>query len=914
MRAFNRCLGLLAASLLLASCGGGGGSGGDGAFQPTPSGTLELRATTTQLPLNFAGGLPFTGSPYISEVDVTWRRANGDLVSGQEVAVSINPVTVAAFSTLDDPTTQTQFDAQGNYLRGNEFYDMLGSGPVDVTGGHATIFVHSDNIAGSATLTVTARDSVSNTTISKTLTFTVNTATTPLPASIALTANPTRVYTQENGGSSSSVVSAVLRDGSGQLVPDPVTGNTGFNNLQLEIVGGANYGNLSAMGAGGAVNGSTIKTRTIQGVAAASFSAGTIQGPIQIRATADRADGNVDNGITNPVTVTQTITVSDGKLFSLAITSPNVRAILANRVLDTPVASDNDDGAPPAMNGSYSLIVSALATDRQGNPVPAGTVVRFGVIDSPIAGYPNQGSGSFLIGGNDGNPQESGTLFTSQTGCFTGYIRPTAPRCANTTPGERPGPGDTLLTFGDLVLGNRDLESARTLANINSATSINVSVPFNRNDDSGTSIDAGAVIPYVIGRAQDAAIRDQGQITLPGLPNTGTLGITDRDGVATALLTYPVAKLGKAAYIYAQSDGVGFNGQIKKVTDIEGIALPGVAPAKLTVNPSEIPGNTTAFVTICIIDKYNSPLQGVFINYSFVGMPVGAQGSVDGNGASGLTDNATGASGCVLAQVVTTGLGGSGGGNGNSDEPEVVFTALGLDPGRVTITATGNRSLTAQPGAFRGGGGTITLTLRDASGNPVPGVLITGTCTGDVGIGTPPGVTNAQGQTTTTVVDTGLNGYGEAGEGECTFTAASGEETTVTFQGIDFCQSGAVSPPPPPELCGGTTTNFDLTVAVNPTAAGNPSCGLTVTSTPTGIACSAPAGNAAVNCTAPFSQGVAVTLTATPTGANCPAAALPPNPPTRTVTFSGQCAQSGPLTATATMSSARTCNVAVTIP
>lgn len=912
MRAFNRCLGLLAASLLLASCGGGGGSGGDGAFQPTPSGTLDIRATTTTLPLNLNGVGPFPGSPFLTEVDVTWRRANGDLVTGQEIAVSINPVTVAAFSTLDDPATTVQTNPDGSYLRGNEFLDLLGSGPVDVTGGHATIFVHSDNVSGTATLTVTARDTGSNTTISKTMTFTVAAATTPLPASIALVANPSQVYLQENGGSSNSVLSAVVRDGSGQLVPDPVAGNTAFNNLQLEIVGGANYGNLSAVGATGAVSGTTIKVRTIQGVTAASFSAGTIQGPIQIRATADRADGNVDNGITNPVTVTQTITVSDGKLFSLAITSPNVNAILANRVLNTPIQSDNDDG-PPAANGTYSLIVSALATDRQGNPVPAGTVVRFGAIDSPIADFPNQGSGRFLIGGNDGNPQESGTLFTSVTGCFTGFIKPTDPRCSSTGPGERPGPGDTLLTFGDLVLGNRDLESARTLSNINSATSLNVSVPFNRNDDSGNSLDSGAVIPYVIGRAQDVTIRDQGQISLPGLPNTGTLGVTDRNGVASAVLTYPVSKLGKATYIYAQSDGVGFNGQIKKVTDIAGIALPGVAPALLTVNPTEIPGNATAFVTICIIDKFNSPLQGVSINYSFVGLPVGAQGSVDGNGPSGRTDNATGANGCVLAQVVTTGMGDTGGSGGNTD-PMVVFSALGLEPGEVNITANGNRSLTAQPGAFRGGGGTVTLTLRDAAGNPVPGVLITGTCTGDVGISTQPGVTNAQGQTTAVVSDNGLNGYGEAGEGECTFTASSGEETTVTFTGIDFCESGAVSPPPPPELCGGTATTFDLTVVVNPTAAGTPSCGLTVTSTPIGIACSAPAGNAAVNCVAPFNQGVAVTLTATPTGANCPPAALPPNPPTRTVTFSGQCAQSGPLTGTATMSSARTCNVAVTIP
>ena len=900
MRSFNRCLGLLAASLMLASCGGGGGSGGDGAFQPTPSGTLDVRAVTTQLPLNLNGVSPFLGSPYLTEVDITWRRANGDLVSGEEVAVSINPATVAAFSTLDDPATQVQLDTNGNYLRGNEFLDLLGSGPVKVTGGHATVFVHSSTVAGNATLTVTARDPASPTTIAKTLSFTVNTGTTPLPASIVLTASPDRVYLQETGGTSTSIIGATVRDGSGQLVPNPVTGNTGFNNLQLEIVGPATGGTLSALGAGGATTGQVVKTRTVQGVASASFSSGTLQGPIQIRATADRADGNVDNGITNPVSVTQTISVSDGKLFSLAITSPNVRAILANRVLNTPVATGTDDPAPPAMNGSYSLIVSALATDRQGNPVPTGTVVRFGAIDSPITGYPVQGSGTFVIGGNDGNPQESGTLFTAPTGRFTGT-------------GDRPGPGDTLLTFGDLVPGNRDLESARTVASINSLTSLTVSVPFNRNDDTGNSIDYGSVIPYVIGRAQDVAIRDQGQITLPELPNTGLLGVTDRDGVASAVLTYPIQKLGKSVYIYAQADGVGVNGQVKKVTDIEGAALPGVAPAELTANPETIPGNTTSFVTVCIIDKYSAPLQGIFINFSFANLPVGATASVDGNGAQGLTDSATDASGCVLARVVTTGLGGSGGGGTTTDKPTVIFSAIGRSD-TVEIVATGNRSLTAQPGAFRGGGGVVTLTLRDAAGNPVPGVFISGQCTGDVGISVQPGTTNAQGQTTATVIDNGLNGYGESGEGECTFTAASGEETTVTFAGIDFCQSGAVSPPPPPELCGGTVDTFDLTVNVNPMAAGNPACGLTVTSTPTGIACSAPAGNAAVSCVAPFNEGVAVTLTATPTGANCPPAALPPNPPSRTVTFSGQCAQSGPLTATASMSSARACNVAVTVP
>jgi hypothetical protein len=886
MRAFNRCLGLLAASLMLASCGGGGGSGGDGAFQPTPSGTLTITATATTLPLNRDNVGPFFGSPFMSELDIVWRRANGDLVSGQEVAVAINPVTVASFSTLDDPATQIVNDANGNYLSGNEFLDRLGSGPVDVTGGHATIFVHSSSTAGVASITVTARDTASNTTISKVFQVTVNNIASSLPASISVDATPNHVYLQETGGSNSTIVSAVVRDGGGQFVPDTGNGNNAFNNVQFEVVGGANSGTVSALGAGGSQTGPIVKTRTVQGVASASFRAGSIQGPVQIRVTADRADNNVDNGIADPLVGTESVIVSDGKLFSLAITSPTEDAITTGNITGT-----------VGPNGTYSLVVSALATDRQGNPVPAGTNIRFGAIDGPAVGFPAEGPGHFLIAGVDGDPQETGTLFTSQTGCFTGFIRPTNPRCSNTGPGERPGPGDTLLVFGDLVLGNRDLESARTVTTINTATSLNVSVPFNRNDDSGNSLNSGPILPYVIGRAIDGNIRDSGSF------GNGVLGVTNANGVATALLNFPNTRLGKLVYIFAQGDGVGANGAIKKVTDIGDYTYPGIAPGELTANPEAISGNTTSAVTVCVLDALGAPLQGLPINFTFTGLNAGAQGFVDNIQGSGVVEDRTGPSGCTLAIVRTIGISNAGGSTGT---PRVIFSVGGLSDS-VAITAGGEGSLTAAPSSFRGSGGTITLTLRDSAGNPVPGVNINTQCTGDVSIVTPAGVTNAQGQTTAVINGDNLNGYGETGEGECTFTAASGEETKVTFTGIDFCETN-VSPPPPPELCGGTTTPIQLTVQVTPTAAGPTACGLTVSSNPSGIACSAPAGGGSVSCNSSFTQGTAVQLTAVPTGAGCPAA------PGRTVTFSGGCAQSGPVSANVTLNTTQTCSATVTVP
>src|SRR6478609_5229582 len=115
MKALSKCLGLLVASLALASCGGGGGSGSHSAFEPTTSGSFTISATTTQLPVNLAGVLPYYGSPFMSEVTITWRRPNGDLQLGQKISVAIAPTEVAAFSTLDDGGTTV-----------NEFTNLLG--------------------------------------------------------------------------------------------------------------------------------------------------------------------------------------------------------------------------------------------------------------------------------------------------------------------------------------------------------------------------------------------------------------------------------------------------------------------------------------------------------------------------------------------------------------------------------------------------------------------------------------------------------------------------------------------------------------------------------------------------------------------------------------------------------------------
>lgn len=727
---------------------------------PAPFQRIFIQPERTVLPANVFGISPFWGSPFIVETTVTVRDLRGELVNAGTINVSVNPITNSAFSTLDDPSTQDI----------NEFEVLRGSGPVDVVAGRATLFIHSFNIPGQATqpgpftLTITAIDPVSGATLTATQVFTIVAQAPQLPANIDLIRGSNALYVQGSGGSNTLLMQARVTDGAAALIPDPIAGAT-FNNVQFEIVDqGANGGEVfrGVNGAGQNVEGRTIRVRTQQGIAGATLVAGNRQGNFLIRVTADAADNNVDNGITSPVTRELSVIISDGKLFSLKIVSPDVNALRVNRVAQGVQPIGGSTAIPPDPNGTYSLTVSVLATDRQGNPVLPGTPIDFGLIDSPVAGFPVTGPGNFLISGNDGDPQEGGTLFTAPSGRFT-------------TAGGGAGPGDTLIVFGEQSQGNRDLESARRIERINSATSLNVTQRFNSNDDTGVVVNNGPVLPYVIGRATVANIT----------PNVPTNDI----GVASTTMNYPINQLGRLAAIWARGTGDVANGALQLVTDAELIVFPGAArigndTASLLASPSQIPANQTTTVTVCVVDALGAPIQGVPIGFRITNPSTTT--TVDGQSVEGVLTNFTGASGCTTATVTTAGIV-----NANQ-APSILFFGVG-GSATVTVVPPSISFLQAFPSSFFGGnGGPIRLRLFDGNGQPIPGVLITGVCTGTGGaqlfLTQTPGITNAQGETQATVVAVNLDQPQGQGGGQCVFTAAGGSpSTTVNFQGINIC-------------------------------------------------------------------------------------------------------------------------------
>jgi hypothetical protein len=773
---------------------------------------LTIAPVRTSLPVNIYNVPPFVGSPYLTEVVITARTASGQPINEEDgIQVSVNPVgSTGGFSTLDDAETEDE----------NEFEIRLGQGPVDVVAGRATIFVHSLNFSGATTLTVTMADPETQQTVIATQTFNITTVTPPLPSEIILATQGRPVYVQGSGGNTSVQLEARVNDGIGQPVPDPVAGNNAFNNVRLEILNQGQGERLSGINAQGqSVSGGTISIRTTNGIGGALFTSGTRTGTTVVRATSDRADNNVDNGISDPVVTERSIVVSDGRLFNIELTQPIEDALVINPV--DPTVGPSPGTSPESPDGTYSITVSIIATDRLGNPVVPGTPIKFGLIDEPQ----DTGGFDFLISGVDGNPQEGGTLFTAAGGQFR-------------TAGGGAGPGDAIAIFGKEVPGNRDLEGARRITSVNSQTSLTVERRFNLNDDTGVTVDYLGALPYVIGRAQDGNIVAE--------------GVTNEFGVARTVMTYPTSRLGKRVVVWAQGDGDIINGVPETVSDVDVLAFAGIAPIEIFASPSTIAANTTADVSVCVIDALGTPLRGVTISFNFGAFE--GTGTVDGTPNNGVLGSPTGPDGCSIATVVTSGVSDAGG--------EVVFSVGGAEA-TVTIVR-GDLILQASPTFITEFEEIVTLTLINGSGAPQAGYLILGTCTGENGtviqLFDGPGTTNANGQTTVRVSSSNLNQIGQAGGGSCEFSTTDGSATaTVTIQGRDICDTEFS---PPPAGCGDPPPTVTLTLNIFSSGPGAP--GFSVVSNPAGITCTVAADGASESCVAEFEEGTDVTLVTSP--------------------------------------------------
>jgi len=737
---------------------------------------LLVTRPRNDIPANSQNIEYFNGSPFVMDTDVQFRDVFGNFTNPElgasgfpEVEVSVSPSNVMYFTTTDYEDT-TNID---------EFTDQrLRS--LRISAGHGPMFLWARDIPGSATVSLSALEAGSGLRVNYAFNVeVVNDGSNPaLPTDISLISNNS-LYTNGSGGNTNQNINLTVNSGNVPVLDPQV------NNIKLSIITDApNSGEkLSAVNAfGSSVQGTSINIATVNGIANALINSGTNSNTITLTATIDRADNNVDNGIQDGISTVSNYIVSDGVLWALELTSPALDSLTVN-------GSTTGEGADLTydfQDGTYSLVISAIGTDKGGNPALPQTL-QFGMINSPIAGYPENGSGFFVHSASDGDPQEGGRVFTSISGGFL-------------TAAGGVQPNDTLVVFGEESLGNEDLESAVTVSSVNSQTNLSIVEVFNRNDSTGTINNDFGILPYAIGRAVDGNIQ--------------ATAVINENGVATTRLVYPVSQLGRIAAVYVKGQGSINNGVAKSVTDVELTAFPGVEGfndqnSTLTVSPNIIPSNiaNVGFV-VCIADSARNPLPGRYISFSYVGG--NGQGTIDGQSGAGVMNAPTGADGCTVGAASTTGVI-----PGISTDAGFNFFAgsLTCDTGGtggqsvcLIVEPPGGAVLNANPSSFLSSGTkTITLTLYDGSGTPITGASIAGECDqvsgGSLGIVSGPSLTDSQGQSIVRV-SAALDAPDGGLDGTCTFTTASGEPTVdVNFTGGDSCTLLSPSPTPPFDAC-----------------------------------------------------------------------------------------------------------------
>lgn len=648
---------------------------------------LVLQVQSLALPINpnlGANQAVFFGSPYISEVTLVQRRLDGSLVpgtgqggggggGGDEFCNGGTGAGAAVGSGLN--SLALWLPAEGIDDDGN--IRLCRSVTLGINSGRSVFYAVALDQQGTATLAASGTDPQTGEALQAVVEFRVSNGAPQLPGTVVIRTDPAPIYITSVNGNRAKQVEVDVRDGGGTLVPNPAPG---VDNVRLEIVGGGQGGERlrGVNAAGNVVQGDSILIRSGNGLANATFEAGTRSGPVTLRATADRADNNVSNGIQDAVTSTRQFNVSDGQLFGLKI-----------QTVSEPVSGSV--AGPPTGNssptGTYRMLITARGVDRFGTAVPANSEIRFGLIDEP------QVNGQFTMAGTNGNPQENGTLFVG-AGNFLGGPA---------------GPGDTLLVIGENGTDDRDMEAARTVASVISNDQLTVTQPFNPNDVSGASVDRGAIYPFVVGRARDGSITAQ--------------GVTDSNGIASAIMTYPATRLGKRVYVWAQGQGTPVNGRPRLVSDVAEMFFAGAGPATLTANPSALIANRATAVRVCVRDSSSNVVPGVNLAFTFNSPATGSVNSISG---SGFTP-ATGAEGCVSVNVLANLLPGATGAGS-------LEFSVGTSEVTLQVAAAGTPALVLGPNpvlAFAGPPNQlafIAVCVNDGGG-PIPGVTVSGQCT-----------------------------------------------------------------------------------------------------------------------------------------------------------------------------------------
>jgi adhesin/invasin len=696
------------------------------------SGASATLSTVAAAPGTIEAG---TGSAAIT---VTVRDASGDPISGAEVELAAT----GAGNTLSAPGPT---DVNGVYtgtLSSTVVGEKTVSATADETGitqtalvtvtagavhaGQSTVVAAPSSIeagTGTATITVTARDAFGNPVDGAAVELAVTGSGNTLSAPGLTDANG--VYT----GTLSSTVG-------GEKTVSATAGGTGITQTALVTVtaGAVDAGQSTVVATptsiaqGGAVATITVTARDVLGNAVEGAA-------VQLAATGSgntlSAPGLTDeNGV---YTGTLSSTVAGEKVVSATADGTSITQTAAVTVSQVFSAALSTVAAAPGTieAGTGSATITVTVRDANGDPM-SGAAVELAAT----------GAGNTL----------SAPGLTDENGIYTGTL-------SSTVAEEKV----VSASVGGVSIAQTASVTVLASGTVSAAHSTVVAVP--------SSIEAGTGIATITVTARDVTGNPVPDVTVElaatGSGNTlSAPGLTDENGVYTGTLSSTGA--GEKS-VSATADGTGIT-QSAVVTVTAGAVDAGQSTVVATPT-SMAQGGAVATITVTAKDAFGNPVGGAAVELAATGAgnTLSAPGLTDENGVYTGTLSST-----VAGEKVVS---------ATADGTSITQTAA------VTVSQVFSAALStvaAAPGTIEAGTGSaaITVTVRDANGDPMSGAAVELAATGAGNTLSAPGLTDENGVYTGTLSST------SAGE---KIVAATADGTGITQSAVVTVTAGAVN-------------------------------------------------------------------------------------------------------------------------
>ena len=776
---------------LTASAAGVGGTTSS-AFNITPAAAAQL-VFTRQPPANTAAGANMTPGPRVTAQD-QFGNVVTSFTGGITMAIGTNP----GSGTLSGTTTVAAVGGVATFttLRINKSgtgYTLVATND-GLTPGTSTLF----NITAAAATQVMFVQQPSNTTAGASISPAVTVAAQDLNGNVVttFTGNVTVALAANPGGGTLS----------GTLTQAASAGVATFSNLSINK---ASAGYTLATSSGTLVKDtSTAFTIAADGVSA-SLSTVTASSPITASSgtspstatvTAKDQFGNpiqgssvtlaasgTGNNVTQPVGPTDVNGVATGTLSSTVAESKTVSAtiggvaitqtapVVVNAAAPTSAAVNAGNGQSATVNTAVTTPPSVILRDQFNNPVPGVAV-------------------TFAVTGGAGTVSPPTPVTTDATGIAT---------VTSWTLGPAAGPNTlTGTATGSGISGNPVTFTATGTAGAPTQIAVNAG-----NNQSATVGSTVAIAPSVIVRDASNNPASGVSVTFAVASGGGTVNptsavTTGANGIASAT-SWTLGTAAGTNTLTATASGTGINGNPLTFT---ATGTPGTATALVFTAQ---PGNGTAGATLTPPTQVTARDQFGNTATSFGSGVTLTIGNNPGGGTLTGGGPVTAVSGVATFSTVSIDKVGVGytlvaSGGSLTSGPTAAFnlTAGGVSASQSSVVAT-------SPITAGGGTSAITVTARDANGNPIQGlpVVLAATGTGNT-LTQPIGTTNASGVAT----------------GTLSSTVAEMKTVSATINSVAITQTASVSVNP-----GAVSAAQSTVVATSPITAGSGTSTITVT-------------------------------------------------------------------------------------